>query len=166
MESITVEDVAQTFFAGWISLFGSPEKILTDRGHQFESQLLKHLSMFTAFKRSSATTYHPCLNGMIKRIHRQLKASLMCHPDSSWFEALAVVLLGIRSVFKEDLQSSSAELVYGEPLRLSGEFISSLPADTQSISASAFVDRLRIDISSSQFLLLVMHVVHYSFSKI
>ncbi|GFY00944.1 uncharacterized protein TNCV_1363501 [Trichonephila clavipes] len=63
-----------------------------------------------AFKRSCTTSYHPCSNGMIERVHRQLKASLMCHTDSSWFEALPVVLLGICSVFKEDLQSSSAEL--------------------------------------------------------
>ncbi|GFX78333.1 integrase catalytic domain-containing protein [Trichonephila clavipes] len=70
----------------------------------------------------------------------------MCHTDSSWFEALQVVLRGIRSVFKEGLQSSSAELVYGEPLCLPGEFIS-LPAEMQSISASEFVDRLRAHIS-------------------
>ncbi|GFR12255.1 uncharacterized protein TNCT_621711 [Trichonephila clavata] len=114
IESITAEDMVQTLFAGWISRFGSPEKITIDQGHQFESQLLKHLGMFTAFKRSHTTSYHPCSNGIIERVHRQLKASLMCHPDSSCLEALPVVLLGILSVFKENLQSSSAELVYGE----------------------------------------------------
>ncbi|GFY61872.1 uncharacterized protein TNIN_232281 [Trichonephila inaurata madagascariensis] len=103
--------------------------------------------MFTAFKRSRTTSYHPCSNGMIECVNRQLKASLMCHTDSSWFEALPVVLLGIRSVLKEDLQFSSAELVYGEPLLLPGEFISPLPAEMQSISASDFVDRLRKHIS-------------------
>ncbi|GFX87014.1 uncharacterized protein TNCV_2636541 [Trichonephila clavipes] len=99
--------------------------------------------MFTAFKRSHTTNYPPCSNEMIECVHRQLKASLMCHTDSSWFEALPVVLLGIRSVFKVNLQSSSAELVYGEPLRLPGEIISPLPTEMQSISASDFVDRLR-----------------------
>ncbi|GFY40090.1 hypothetical protein TNIN_423431 [Trichonephila inaurata madagascariensis] len=57
----------------------------------------------------------PPHNGDPDVIHRQLKASLMCHTDSTWFEAFPVVLLGIRSVFKKDLQSSSSELVYGEP---------------------------------------------------
>ncbi|GFX93551.1 uncharacterized protein TNCV_1094911 [Trichonephila clavipes] len=128
LESITAEDVAQTLFAGWISRFGSPEKITSDLGRQFESQLLKQLGMFTAFKSSCTTSYHPCSNGIIERVHRQLKASLMCHTDSSWFEAIPVVLLGILSVFKEDFQSSSVELVYGEPLRLPGKFISPLPA--------------------------------------
>lgn len=80
---------------------------------------------------------------MVKRIHRQLKASLMCHPDSSWLEALPVVLLGIHSIFKEDLQTSSAELLYGEPLRLPGEFITPIPTET-SVDPSLFIDRLRI----------------------
>jgi hypothetical protein len=34
-----------------------------------------------------------------------------------------MVLLGIRLSFKEDLQASVAELVYGEPLRIPGELL-------------------------------------------
>jgi hypothetical protein len=36
---------------------------------------------------------------------------------------LPLVLLGIRTTFKEDLQASVAELVYGEPLRIPGELL-------------------------------------------
>ncbi|GFW41447.1 uncharacterized protein TNCV_465381 [Trichonephila clavipes] len=118
-------------------------------GHCLLSELREWTThdVTTAFKRSRTTSYHPCSNGMIERIHRQLKSSFMCHTDSSWFEALPVVLLGIRNVFKEDLQSSSAELIYGEPLRLQGKFISPLPAEMQSIGPSDFVDRLMTHIS-------------------
>ncbi|XP_054278368.1 uncharacterized protein LOC128996871 [Macrosteles quadrilineatus] len=59
---------------------------------------------------------------MIERLHRQLKAAIMAHSKSDWTEVLPFVLLGIRSAFKEDITASSAELVYGEPLRLPGEF--------------------------------------------
>jgi hypothetical protein len=37
-----------------------------------------------------------------------------------------LVLLDIRSSFKADLQASSAELVYGEPLRIPGEFLTQI----------------------------------------
>ncbi|PNF43728.1 hypothetical protein B7P43_G14066 [Cryptotermes secundus] len=47
----------------------------------------------------------------------------MCHADQHWTEALPLVLLGIRTAFKEDLQASVAELVYGEPLRIPGELL-------------------------------------------
>jgi hypothetical protein len=47
----------------------------------------------------------------------------MCHADQQWTEALPLVLLGIRAAFKEDLQTSVAKLVYGEPLRIPGELL-------------------------------------------
>jgi hypothetical protein len=47
----------------------------------------------------------------------------MCNGDQQWTEALAKVLLRIRNSYKADLQASAAELVYGEPLRISGELL-------------------------------------------
>jgi hypothetical protein len=47
----------------------------------------------------------------------------MCHADQQWTEALLLVLLGICTSFKEDLQASVAELVYSEPLRIPGELL-------------------------------------------
>ena len=40
----------------------------------------------------------------------------MCHADQQSTEALPLVLLGIHTAYKKDLQSTAAELVYGEPL--------------------------------------------------
>jgi hypothetical protein len=54
-----------------------------------------------------------CSRCLIKRLHHQLKATLICNADEHWAKALPLVLLGIRSAWKEDLETSSAELVYG-----------------------------------------------------
>jgi cleavage and polyadenylation specificity factor subunit 1 len=59
----------------------------------------------------------------VERFHQTLKAAIMCHADQHWTKALPLVLLGIRSSVKADLQASSAELVYGESLRIPGEFL-------------------------------------------
>ncbi|GBP20327.1 hypothetical protein EVAR_10590_1 [Eumeta japonica] len=40
-------------------------------------------------------------------------------PDANWTESLPLVLLGIRSAFKEDLKISSAELLYGKGVTVS-----------------------------------------------
>lgn len=69
---------------------------------------------------------------MIKRFHRQLKAAIKYHSDT-WNRALQIVLLGIRSALKEDLECSAAELVYGEPLRLPGKFLIASPPMTLSL---------------------------------
>lgn len=69
------------------------------------------------------TSYHPSANGMVDRLHRQLKASIMAQDGRlQWVDHLPFVLLGTRSAFKTDLKCTSAELVYGSPLRLPGEF--------------------------------------------
>ncbi|KAM7315140.1 uncharacterized protein ISCGN_004923 [Ixodes scapularis] len=115
LERITAEDVASAFFTGWISRFGSPRRVTTDQGRQFESQLFRLLGLTTGFERLRNTSYHPCANGMIERFHRQFKATIMCHPDSTRLEAISAVTLGIRATFKPDIQATPAELVYGNP---------------------------------------------------
>jgi hypothetical protein len=52
-----------------------------------------------------------------------LKVAIMCYADKHWTEALPLVLLGIRTAFKQDLQASVAELVYGEPLGIPSELL-------------------------------------------
>lgn len=119
---ITAESVAKAFLSEWVARFGCPTDIVTDRGRQFESSLFQQLSKTIGFKHRKTTAYHPQCNGLVERFHRQLKAAIMCHADCRWSELLPFVLLGIRTSFKDDLQCSSAELVYGEPLRLPGDF--------------------------------------------
>ncbi|KAJ8409248.1 hypothetical protein AAFF_G00234460 [Aldrovandia affinis] len=76
--------------------------------------------------------------------NRDDRASLK---DDSWCDRLPWVLLGIRTALKEDLQSSSAELVYGQPLRVPRDFIpnasvpwsASLQHSTHLSRAEAFV---------------------------
>ncbi|KAL7638470.1 UNVERIFIED_CONTAM: hypothetical protein RMT77_011040 [Armadillidium vulgare] len=95
----------------------------------------------TSCIRTSA--YHPAANGIVERFHRQLKASLAAYPRSErWTEALPFVLLGIRSAMKEDLQCTSAELVYGSPLRLPGEFFDPSVSPSSS-DPSTYLSRLR-----------------------
>ncbi|XP_018331649.1 uncharacterized protein LOC108741348 [Agrilus planipennis] len=50
-------------------------------------------------------------------------------------------MLGIRSAWKDDLQSTAAEMVYGEPLRLPGEFLAKTTPETS--TTSQFVQQLR-----------------------
>lgn len=122
LTDITAETVAKAFISNWVSRFGCPADIVTDQGRQFESVLFQQLSKFIGFQHRRTTAYHPQCNGLVERFHRQLKAAITCHADQNWTDSLPFVLLGIRSAFKEDLQASSAELVYGESLRLPGEF--------------------------------------------
>ncbi len=58
---------------------------------------------FLGFERIRTTAYHPAANGMIKHLHRQLKAALMSHAARKhWVENLPIVILGIQSTFKPE----------------------------------------------------------------
>lgn len=147
LQDITAESVAEGLLAYWISRFGIPDCITTDQGRQFESQLFKSMGLCLTTRRSRTTSYHPSSNGVVDRFHRQLKASIMCHPDMSWVEALPLTLLGIHSAFKDDIHASTAELVYGELLKLPGEMLSPVSNTDQPQNVSDFEIRLRNQMS-------------------
>lgn len=121
IEAITV---AEALISSWISRFGIPLRITTDQGRQFESHLFKNLNILLGSDHLRTTSYHPQANGLIERLHRQIKASIRCHEQLNWISSLPLVLLGIRAAWKEDLKATSAELTYGKNLRLPGEFLS------------------------------------------
>ena len=92
MPDITAYTTAKTFVAGWVSRFGVPAVITTDRGKQFKSDLFNQLMKLLGNKRTKTTAYHPEVNGLIERFHRSLKPALRARMNqSNWQEYLPLV---------------------------------------------------------------------------
>ncbi|VDP03371.1 unnamed protein product, partial [Schistosoma curassoni] len=122
------------FVERWIALYGCPSTVTTDRGQQFESALFSSLTRLLGTKRIRTTAYHPASNGLVERFHRQLKSALRAHENDNWYETLSLVLLGIRTSLKADIQCFAAEL------RLPGEFFT--PRSRPNFGKSDYVHRL------------------------
>ncbi|GFW94947.1 transposon Tf2-8 polyprotein [Trichonephila clavipes] len=108
----TAEAVAEAFFSSWVSRFGTPAILTTDRGRQFESSLFKALSKLLGVQKCRTTGYYPQANGMIEELHRPLKSAIKCHATERWTEVLPIILLGLRASLKEDILCTPAELVF------------------------------------------------------
>jgi cleavage and polyadenylation specificity factor subunit 1 len=80
--------------------------------------------MLCGIQLSRAIAHHPAANGVVERFHQTLRETIMCHAGLQRTEVLPLVLLGIRTISK-DSQESIAKLVYGEPLRITGELLTS-----------------------------------------
>ena len=138
----TADTVARAFVKTWISRFGVPSTVTTDRGRQFESHLWKALTQLLGTKHTRTTAYHPSANGLVERFHRQLKSALKASPHpENWTDMLHLTLLGIRTSLKEDLKCTAAKLVYGTSLRLPGEFF--VPHNASDTDPTNYVSQLK-----------------------
>ncbi|GFU11222.1 hypothetical protein TNCV_3290331 [Trichonephila clavipes] len=123
LKDITAGAVA--FFSSWVSRFGAPAILTTDRGRQFECR---------------TTGYHPQANGMIEELHRPLKSAIKCHATERWTEVLPIILLGLRASLKEDILCTPVELVFGTTIRLPEEMFDSSKPDDDVVN---FVSKLK-----------------------
>ncbi len=120
----TTADCVEAFLSGWVSRFGVPAVVTSDRGVQFTSSVWSALCQKLGVNHKLTIAYHPQANGLVERFHRQLKEALRARLETGdWYSQLPWVMMGLRAAPKEDCGLSSAELEYGEPLTLPGEFL-------------------------------------------
>ncbi|XP_014218097.1 uncharacterized protein LOC106646568 [Copidosoma floridanum] len=115
LPNIKGDTVAKAFTNYWISLFGTPLQITSDRGAQFESELFTELARAIGAKVVHTVAYHPQSNGMVERFT-------------------------VLTAFKHDLEASPSEMLFGTTLRIPGEFF---VTDSIQADKTAFVQSLR-----------------------
>ncbi len=125
IRSTSAASCADALVSGWIARFGVPEQVTSDQGRQFCSSVWDALLRQLGMKMRFTTAYHPQSNGLVERIHRRLKEALRARlAGADWPQHLPWVLLGLWAAPRENSGISAAELVYGCPLSLPGQFLS------------------------------------------
>ena len=108
-----------------VQTFGAPVEIYSDEGSQFTSHIFKDYCKFLGATHRISSVRYPEPNGLVERAIKTIKTALTAKLDSAnWAFHLSFSILSLNTMFKEDLQGSSAELLYGQCLRLPGDLIS------------------------------------------
>jgi len=98
LSSISAQSCADAFVNTWISRFGVPATLMTDRGTQFTGATWRCLCSSLGIQHVMMTASNPQSNGMIERFYRQLKEALRARcAGKDWLvEHLPWVLLGLQ----------------------------------------------------------------------
>ena len=119
LRSIETERVAEALMSVFCRL-GFPKEILSDRGSQFTSELMKEISRLISMKQLFTTPYNPLCNGLVEKMNGTLKSMLrkMCQEKpKDWDRYLQAVLFAYREVPQTSTGFSPFELLYGRTVR-------------------------------------------------
>jgi len=110
-----------------ITQFGAPRRqLLSDRGAEFESKIIKELCDIMDIDKLRTTSYHASCNGSIERFHRTLNSILgkvVSDSQSDWNEHVSYTLTAYRATKHSATGFSPHNLVFGRELASPFELI-------------------------------------------
>ena len=68
----TVKTIAKFLYGGYISIFGAPARLLSDRGTSFTSSIIEELCKILGIKWLWTTPYQPQMNGLVERLYQMI----------------------------------------------------------------------------------------------
>ena len=123
--------IAQILVEEVIPIFGVPEALLSDRGTNLLSHLMKDMCHLLGIEKYNTTAYHPQCNGLTKRFNHTLKTMLRKHASkfgSQWDRYLHRVLWAYHNTPHESTQEKPSFLLFGTDCRAPTE-AALLPAE-------------------------------------
>ena len=119
------ETCARLLISNWMSKFGIPLVITSDRGPQFVSRLWADMNKILGIKSNQTTAFHPQSNGKVERMHRTLKNGIRSRLDGkkNWLQELPWVLLGLRVLPNTDTGISPSMMTLGQQLDIPGQMV-------------------------------------------
>lgn len=123
LKATDAKSVAKKLISHWISMFGAPFVIHSDRGTNFESELFRELCYVFGIKKTRTSPYYPQADVLVERLFRTVKPMIAATIKDSrnrtdWEDALPIVEMGLRCSFQSTTGISPFEVIYGKRMRL------------------------------------------------
>ncbi|UYV62216.1 hypothetical protein LAZ67_1008247, partial [Cordylochernes scorpioides] len=118
----TAREVAKFLTENVILKHGAPRYMISDRGSQFTSNLVKEITKICQIQHCLTTSYHPQTNGLTERLNRTLinMISMYVNVDQrNWDEILPFITHAYNTTIQETTKYSPFFLLYGrEPVSI------------------------------------------------
>ena len=117
---------AKILYGGFISIFGAPERILTDQGKAFTSEVVGQVCSQFGISESTTTAYHPQGNGQVEQAFQTLGRMMGKLEDEfkgQWPRHLSKLTQAYNSTQSAVTRYSSHFLMFGQWPRLPNDFI-------------------------------------------
>ena len=115
-KNVDAMQTATLFHEHVFKRFGLPDKFLSDRGPQFDSQVLRELWWLTGTEAAMSTVYHPQTDGETERMNREIEAYLRIFCSShplEWVEYLPNLEFAFNNREHSATKQSPFYLMYG-----------------------------------------------------
>jgi hypothetical protein len=116
IENQEARTIAKEFVTKIVLEHGTPEKILTDQGTNFTSEMFKNTCKLLKIEKIQTTAYHPESNGALERSHRTLAEYLRHYindDQTDWDEWLPYAMFTYNTTPHSTTGFTPFELVYG-----------------------------------------------------
>lgn len=152
----TAKNVARKLWDNFFCYYGFPERIHSDQGANFESELIAALLQMSGVKKSRTTAYHPMGNGSAERFNRTLGNMIRTLPPrakQAWPQMLHTLTFMYNSTVHETTGFPPFYLMFGRVPRLPVDvlFKSALREDGE-MSFPQYVKELKQDLREAMAL--------------
>ena len=121
MSNQEASTVAKAFVNVWVSMFGCPANLYSDKGSNFMLNLQKNMCKELGDNRTSTTAYHPQGNAMTERTNRTIEESLAKYVrehHNTWSNYLPLLMMAYRSSIHSFTKYSLFYLLFGRSCAL------------------------------------------------
>jgi hypothetical protein len=145
---LSASTVATVFVDDFIARFGCPERVHSDQGGCFVSEILELTCKRLGIERSTISSAHPSGNGIVERTNRTVLSMLAKLLDDDahnrWDEHIPLLMLAYRAQSSRTTGFSPYKLLLGREPRLPVETDLEVPTNKARASSTAeYFDRLR-----------------------
>ena len=136
-----------------IPFCGVPEALLSDRGTNLLSYLMRDVCALLGVKKLNTTAYHPQCDGLVERYNRTLKTALRKHAARygvQWDRLLSGVVWAYRNTPHESTHEKPSYLLFGLDCRSPTEASLLCPTEVEPTDLVEYREELTMSLASAR----------------